>query len=210
MGPEGNKENADYIQYLTNHNWFLADDNNYRTNMLHLPPYKDVKELEGKGNFAVDAYYKFPQMLFYRHKLHMILDMMGKGIYHKVLDFGCGKARIFEKELLRHSISVKSVDIEDVINPKWKFDLIICSSVLEFCNLNHTLNMLNGILSPVGIIIIASPMDTTLSYLYYKIIGDKKQRHNHNHIVESVSKVFHIIEYKSWLGLYFCMKVRKK
>jgi len=178
--------------------------------MLHLPKHNEVKHLEGTGNFAVSKYYQFPFRFFYRHKLKMIVKAMGDKTYFRALDFGAGKARIFEKELKRHSCFVTSFDLGDVLNSKWRFDLVVCSSVLEFTGLTQTVDMLHSIMTPNAELIVASPMQSTFSYLYFKLIRDKKERHSHNDIVEHVSKKFRIVSYKGWMGLYFCLKAIKK
>jgi hypothetical protein len=210
MESKRDKKKSAYLQYFANNNWFSPNYYNYRNDMLHLPPYYKVRHLEGTGNFAVDSYYKFPRRIFYRHKLKMILDMMGDKHYYNILDFGCGKACIFKNDLCGRSDRYIGYEQGDVFNPNWKFNLIVCASVLEFVNLPSTLKMLEGVLAPGGEIIIASPMDTTLSYLYFKLIGDTKGRNTHNEIVAQVSKVFKFEKYESWMGLYFCLKARKK
>ena len=178
--------------------------------MLHLPAYNEVKHLEGVGNFAVKKYYKFPYRFFYRKKLKMILEMMGNKHYYNILDFGCGEACIFKPELLKHCERYIGYEQGDVFNPNWSFDCIVCASVLEFVSLPATLRRLHKVLKPGGDIIVASPMDNTLSYLYFKMIGDDNSRNTHNEIVAELSKVFKFEQYNSWMGLYFCVKAIKK
>ena len=179
--------------------------------MLHsiqYPPLESLKHLEGKGNFAVSKYYKWPFKPFYRHKFKMIIDMMKDEHYNRVLDFGAGSA-IFRPELLSHSNFVTCVDKSSPINPLWKFDAIVCASVLEFCHLPFTVDMLSKIMVLKGALYIASPMDTNLSRWYFKLIKDTNHRHSHKLIKQSIKKHFFIEDYKEWHGLYFSMKARR-
>jgi len=179
--------------------------------MLHrltLPPYNEIKHLEGKGNFAVDKYYKFPYRLFYRHKLRMALNLFPKITVHNVLDFGSGQG-ILVPELKKRALFVKQFDINDIIDKRWKFDVIVCCSVLEFCQLPHTLNLLKGMMKQDSKLIIASPMDTPQSRFYYKLIKDKNIRNSHAKILSEVSKVFKLETYTNWLNLYFALRASR-
>ena len=178
-------------------------------NRLVLPPYETVSEFEGKGNFAIRKYYAQPYRGFYRRKLWMIIDEFEpKRFYRTALDFGSGPACIFKNTLSRVAFSVKCIDDKETIDRRWKFDLITCASVLEFTT-PETLDLLEWVLAPKGHIIIASPMDTWISNLYFWAIGDKKPRHPHGQILSEVSKRFKILTYKRWLGLYFVIKATK-
>lgn len=177
---------------------------------LLLPKYKTVKQYEKTGNFAIRRYYRWPYRFFYRHKLRMILDMMDKGrIYDNALDFGCGRAEIFKPSLDRFCVRVKCVDtLADVKPIYWKFELIICGSILEFLTIRTTMTMLRDMLKPRGQIVGASPMDTWSTRLYFRLIGDKKKRKTHEEIMFWVRKNFRVLEYKEWFGLYFSFKAR--
>ena len=180
--------------------------------MLHslkYPPLEQINHLEGKGNFAVRKYYKFPYRWFYRHKLAMIVKMMGKSHYNRLLDFGSGSG-IFIPELKRHANFVTLVDRFSVIKPEWRFNAIVCASVLEFVSLEFILHILHGITAPHGTIFVASPMDTPLSQFYFKLIGDKNVRNTHKQIKLAVAHHYILEEYTEWFGLYFCLKARKK
>ena len=180
--------------------------------MLHsvqYPPLSTLSHLEGKGNFAVSKYYKWPFRPFYRHKLKMIADMMGDAKYDRILDFGSGSG-IFRTELLKHSKSVSCVNEDTPINPHWRFDAIICASVLEFTHLYSVVSNLRNILNDGGVLYVASPMDTRISQGYFRLIGDEKFRHSHNTIKAVVSKHFEIKEYTEWMGLYFALKATKR
>lgn len=172
---------------------------------MRLPSYSSLKQHEGSGNYAIKPYYRFPKRFFYRHKLKMIVDMMRPGLYRNIMDFGAGPG-IFTPELQRHGLWVTKIDHLTIINPLWRFDLIVCASVLEFCELDFTLKMLKGLLAFKGEIIIASPMQTKLSKLYFQIIKDKNTRHSHQKILDRFSHYFRVEKYKEWLGLYFAMK----
>lgn len=170
--------------------------------MLHLKPYSEIKHLEDTGNFAVSKYYRFPYRIFYRKKFKMAVSFLDKG-YKSILDFGSGPG-ILIPELKRRAVVVKGVDKLDIIDPRWKYDVIMCNSVLEFVDLNrvlYTLRCLTG-----GFLVVASPMDTWITRLYFKLIGDKNYRHSHLKIISEVSKKFNIVEYKTWLGVYFALK----
>lgn len=173
--------------------------------MLHLKPYSEIKHLEGIGNFAVSKYYKFPFSFFYRHKLKMSIKMLEKSVYKNILDFGTGSG-ILLPELRKHAQFAKGIDKLDVIDKRWKYDVVICNSVLEFVDLKSTLTLLKSILSPKGILIVASPMDNWLSRLYFRLIKDRYSRHSHKKILTEISKHFKIRKYKTWLGLYFAVR----
>lgn len=178
-------------------------------NSLTLPPYDSLIKYEGKGNYAIWKYYKFPYSFFYRHKLKMMVAMMDKGrIYRNCLDFGSGPG-IFTEELRKHSLKIKQLEKGEAVDPRWKFDLVVCASVLEFVELEPTLVTLKNMLTPGGQIIIASPMESIFSRFYFNKIKDSKRRHHPNKIIFEVSRKFRIVKMKEWLGLYFCIKAVK-
>lgn len=177
---------------------------------ITLPPYHLVKKYEGAGNWAIKKYYQFPYNIFYKKKLKMIVDMLTPGkIYRNILDFGGGPGEIFKKELGKHAMSVTSYNLP-LIDPRWKFDVIICGSVLEFVNFNYTIKGLRTALAPRGFMVVASPMDNWLTRFYFWMIGDKETRHNHIQIKLQIERYFDVIEYKEWLGLYFVCKAVAK
>ena len=176
---------------------------------ISYPPLSSIKHFEGKGNFAVRKYYDFPFLFFYRHKLKMIVDMMGDDKFDRILDFGAGSG-IFHTELIKHAKSVTCVNEDSKLNPDWRFDAIICASVLEFCHLYSTVSRLHSLLNPGGVLYVASPMDTKFSNFYFKAIKDTKMRHSHELIKSVVSSKFKIEEYKEWMGLYFALKAVKR
>ena len=180
------------------------------SNGLLLPPLSQVIQFEGKGNFAVKKYYKWPFSLFYRKKLKMILDMMDDRIYTSILDFGSGPAEVFKKTLKSISKIVICADTYSDI-PNKKFDLIVCASVLEFVdNIDKVLCKLNENLLPGQAIVGASPMDTILSRFYFRLIGDKQSRNPHEMILNSLYRNFFLVRTKKWFGLYFSFKAYKK
>lgn len=177
-------------------------------NPIKLPDYSLLKKYEGNGNFSIKNYYNFPHSLFYRHKLRMILDMMDhKKVYYNILDYGSGPG-IFSKELISKCTRLTSFDKEDIFNPSWKFDLIICASVLEFVHLDSTLKNLKQIMHLNSRLIVASPMKTPLSNLYFKSISNHAYRHSHTEILSKLSKYFIVESKKEWIGLYFSVKCR--
>ena len=176
---------------------------------LRLPPYASLKQYEGKGNYAISKYYRFPHSFFYRKKLKMIVSLMEKDkIYHNILDYGSGPG-IFTDELKKHALFIKNFEIKDIIDPRWRFDAIVCSSVLEFCHLSITLQTLRSILNTNGKLFIGSPMNTKLSLLYFRCISNKESRHSHFNILSEVSKHFRIEEYHSWMNLYFALRASR-
>lgn len=177
--------------------------------MLHLPPYNEVKHFEGKGNYAISKYYFWPWRWFYRHKLLMILRSL-QGLYYRALDYGSGPAKILNISLSKCCASVTSVNEGDTINPLWRFNLVVCSSVLEFVDLRYATYMFHNILCPKGEIVIASPMDTWVTRFYFKCIGDKHKRNSHKDIFKAISSSFDVVSYEEWLGIYFCLKVKKR
>lgn len=169
-------------------------------NRLKLPEYSSLERYEGRGNYALKKYYQFPYSFFYRHKLKMIVNLMHEK-YKNILDFGCGPG-IFTPELKKYALFVIDLEKNDPINPFWKFDCIVCASVLEFCELEPTLMTLKKLLNPKGVLLIASPMKNMITSLYLKENG----RHSHDQITSAVSKKFRIMEYHAWLGLYFSIR----
>jgi len=174
---------------------------------LTLPERSQIIKHEGLGNYAISKYYQFPYSFFYQYKLRMILSMMKGEKCSKILDYGAGPG-IFTPELRKWG-KVVSVDISDQISPLWKFDLIICSSVLEFTYLDHTLRLLKSLLNKDGKIIVASPIKSKLSNIYFGSINDQKVRHSHLEIQSAVFKQFKIERYEEWLSLYFVLKARQ-
>jgi len=145
---------------------------------LALPDRRLISHLEGKGNYAIGKYYDWPYAPFYQKKLRMALGMMGKRIYNNCLDFGSGPG-IFLPELKKRCTSVVKFDKDDAVHPRWKFDLVVCASVLEFVHLDFTMKLLKSLMYPFAKLVVASPMDTKLTRLYYRSIKDKNVRHSH-------------------------------
>ena len=172
---------------------------------LDFPPYDTVAEHEGKGNWAVSKYYRFPYRFFYRHKLRMITDLIGHETFAHLLDYGCGPG-VLKRELEKHALYYKGYDLGDVFDPRWRFDVVVLASVLEFLNIESTLKRVKSVLKPSGFIIIASPMDTWASRQYFKLIGDKHTRNSNERIIGRVSDMFKVQRIDTWLGLYFAMK----
>jgi len=177
---------------------------------LLLPPYSVVAPLEGKGNWAVDRYYKQPYAYFYQQKLKMVVRALGGKHYNNILDYGAGQG-IFTPELQRHATHVVSVDNHYQLRIMSKFDVIVCASVLEFVpDVDKLLDKFLGIMSPNSSIIVASPQDNLLTRAYFKLIGDKMVRHSHYEIAARLFKKFNVVYEDSWMGLYFCIKAVKK
>ena len=137
----------------------------------------------------------------------MITNLLGDDLYIHLLDYGCGP-QILKNELKKHALYYKGYDIGDTFDPRWRFDVVVLSSVLEFVNLEHTLHQVKGILRKGGFIVVASPMDSWLSRTYLKSIGDLQVRNSHERIISNVSKVFKIEKLDTWLGLYFALRAR--
>ena len=175
-----------------------------------LPNYEDVMEWEGLGNYAIKKYYKWPFRFLYRKKLQMALNMLDEDtVYSRTLDFGCGPARIFEKELARRSLYVDCVDrLWDI--PEHYYELITCLSVLEFVDLPATLKRLDYHMADNGILVVASPILSPLSKLYYRLCGSKYDRNSKEEILKQIKKQFIIEEYTEWFGLYFCLRAKRK
>lgn len=178
--------------------------------MLHslaLPTYQTVRHLEGKG-YAVKRYYQFPYLFFYRKKLSMMLEYLEPGrIYSSILDFGCGKARIFESSLKRSAFDVDSIDKSEKLL-KRKYEVIVCGSVLEFVNLKEVVLKLKSMLDKRGMLIVSSPMRNWITSLYFSAIGDRSMRNSHIEIMEELKKHFKVCDYRQWNGLYFSAKMR--
>jgi len=179
----------------------------YRT--LNLPDPKLVSRYEKTGNHAVSKYYKFPFSFFYQKKLKLILSMMDAH-YDNIMDFGAGPARIFSPELRKRCNRLVSWDIGDTFNPHWRFNAIVCASVIEFTKQPYdTISLLMRMLKPGGHLIIGSPMETPITQAYFKLIKDTHRRWPHWQIKAAVdsSRIFEAEEYKEWMGIYFAMRV---
>lgn len=176
-------------------------------NPIQLPSHALLKEQEGKGNYAIKKYYQFPYRPFYRKKLYMVRNLLNKGrIYKNILDFGSGPG-IFTKELKRHATSVTSVNETDVIDTRSRFECIVAASTFEFIDdLESTLRTLHQISYRKSQIIVASPLDSKASRLYFRLIGDKHVRNSRETIENIVKKYFRIIKREEWMGFYFAFK----
>ncbi len=179
------------------------------TNPLTLPKYSQIIAQEGKGNWAVKKYYQFPYRYFYRHKIRMLSNMMRGNSYKAIMDFGSGPGML-SKELLKYSDNVKTFDIGDTVDPRWRFDAVVCSSVLEFTNLYYVLKLISLFILPDGHLYVVSPMDTKLTRYYFKSIKDTHLRHSQDTIKEVINRYFIIKEYKEWMGLYFALRAVKR
>ena len=176
---------------------------------LILPPYEDMKEYEGKGNWAIGKYYKPPFSFFYKKKLKLILSLFPKDkIYHNILDFGSGPG-IFLPSLKKKALFVKGYEPGDIIDSRWRFEAIVCSSVLEFVNLESTFSLLYSLLKPGGHIYIGSPMKSRLTNAYFKLIGDKNYRSSHTTITSELKHYFKVEEYREWMNLYFVLRASR-
>lgn len=179
---------------------------------LTLPPYDSVKHFDGKGNFAVKKYYKFPFRFFYRMKLQLILGFMQTDLlYRNILDFGAGPARIFRTELRKRSLAVTSAYNLSDVDMRSKYELIICASVLEF--VHHpaaVIGSLSKLLAPGCSMIVASPCDSWLTTLYFQLIGDKHTRTSNEEIIATISDYFTITRLKRWFGLYYVLEATPK
>lgn len=175
---------------------------------LTLPPLKHIQHLEGKGNWAVRKYYKWPHKIFYQKKLCMILDLLGANTYHNILDYGAGPG-ILAPELKKRCLFLRQYEPGQTFDRRWRFNVIILGSVLEFLpHLDATLVQLKNILKPGGFIVAASPMETPMTRAYFKLINDTYKRHSHVDIIHAVNHHFKIDEYRTWMGLYFALSAR--
>ena len=135
----------------------------------------------------------------------MITDLMGHERFMHMMDYGCGPG-VLTTELEKHTLYYKGYDLGDVFDTRWRFDVVVLASVLEFVNVESTLRRVKSVLKPSGVIIVASPMDTWTSRQYLKLIGDTHTRNSHEQIIKSVSGMFKVQRIDTWLGLYFAMK----
>ena len=178
----------------------------HNSKALKLPPYSTLKPYEGQGNYAIGKYYKYPYRFFYRKKLKMIVNLMPQNkIYHNILDYGAGPG-IFTEELKRHALFVKGFEPTDTFDTRWRYDAVVCASVLEFTTLGYVLPLIKNILNRKGVLYVGSPMDTSFSRIYYKLIKDYNNRQSHTRIVSELKKYFKIEEYKEWMNLYFALR----
>ena len=171
---------------------------------ISLPSYSKVAHLEGRGNYAVSKYYKLPHSIFYQQKLKMAKFLAAR-MYYNCLDYGSGPGitSYFLKSIARR---VKSFDKTDIYDKHWKFDLIFCGSVLEFCNLDVEIPKIKAIMAPWGHLIVASPMKNIITNAYFRLIGDKHKRNSHNDIISSIGKHMKIERTLTWMNLYFALR----
>ena len=179
------------------------------THPLRFPPYRSVAHHESEGNWAIKKYYQWPYRYFYRHKIRMIERALRGKRYEAAIDFGSGPG-ILTKQWFQYVPTVHCVD-KHYVMPKDKVGLIICSSVMEFVDdLDETFKSLAEHLNKDGDIVVASPMDTDITKIYFSAIGDRELRHSHQDILSSMSRYFNIRSYKTWAELYFCAMGKPK
>ena len=174
------------------------------THPLTFPKYSFVKCLEGKGNYAVRKYYVYPWRYFYRHKVRMIERLLRGRHFNKILDFGSGSGVLID-QWKKFANNIHTADKGYTNLPK--VDMTICASVMEFVNLHYTFEELS---KKTDEIIVASPMCTDLSAMYFDLIRDTNIRNCHDDIMDAMAKHFEIKDYKEWLGLYFCARGVKR
>lgn len=167
---------------------------------LKFPKYSIIRYFEGRGNYAVNKYYFYPHRYFYRHKVRMIEKALRGRKFDQIVDFGAGPG-VLTDQWHNYTDRVYNADIYTDYIPKCQ--LAICASVMEFVNLKETFKMLAD---SVDEIVVASPMETPLSILYFKKIRDLHRRKPHTEIISEMTKHFSINHYESWLGLYFCVR----
>jgi 2-polyprenyl-3-methyl-5-hydroxy-6-metoxy-1,4-benzoquinol methylase len=139
----------------------------------------------------------------------MIVDMMPLKVQYNILDLGAGPG-IFSKELKKHALRVKSVDRLEEVDLNWRFDIVVCASYLEFVNVEQALFIINQVLNPSGLLIIASPMENILTKIYFRLCRSSVRRRSHKTIFWAISERFNILEHKKWLSLYFAIKAQKR
>ena len=176
---------------------------------IKLPEQYTLMEFEGKGPWAIGKYYQFPWNLVYLYKLRMIVRLMDKKVARTLLDLGSGPG-IFKPELQRRALRTTHVNHIAEVDPRAKFDVIVCASYLEFVKLSYVLPRLDEMLAPGGQLVIASPMKSWVTRAYYHLLGDTTKRHSHEEILSMVSKHFRVEKYTTWLGIYFAIKARKR
>ena len=172
---------------------------------LSFPSYSSVAGYEGKGNYAVSKYYQYPWRWLYRHKVRMIERALRGNKFELMLNFGSGPG-ILDYELYKYTKFLVNYDIGcPEINGR--YDIAVCASVMEFVSLKDTFEKLS---QHTEEIIVTSPMKTSLSDYYFRLIEDKHQRHPHQDILENMVRYFSINYYRSWCGLYFCARGIRK
>ena len=102
------------------------------------------------------------------------------------------------------------MDTLEEVDFNWKFDVIICASFLEFVNIGLAMFTIDKVLSPKGILIVASPMDNLATRLYFKMVGSDVGRNTRYDITDAISRRFKIVKEKTWLNLYFAVKAKKR
>ena len=160
-------------------------------------------------------YYKFGVRNFYLKRLKMVLKLLDKNGFNKILEVGCGSG-ILLPELSKRCESLYGVDTHneldkvkmmlqnegieadlskgDVLDLPFKeemFDCVVCVSVLEHIkNLDKAINEIQRVMSKNSIAIVGFPVKNKITDMAFKSIGFAfKSKHvsNHSQILEKLN-----------------------
>ena len=131
----------------------------------------------------------------------MIEKVLRGKYYDTLLDFGSGPGLMLD-EWGKYAKEVILFDTEYEGEPYIPFvNITICASVMEFVDLMETFNKLAN---STNEIIVASPMKTAISKLYFNLIRDNIPRNSEQDILAEMTRHFRLLDYTSWNSLYFC------
>ena len=174
------------------------------THPLRFPKYSSVVHLEGQGNWAVRKYYMPPWRWFYRHKIRMVERAIRGDRFNSLMDFGAGPG-LLTTQWKKYCHDIYSINEGNVQLPN--VNMTICASVMEFVPLKETFEKLA---QHTNEIIVASPMKSSQSDYYFRLINDNVVRHSHQEITSEMARYFSINYYNDWLGLYFVARGIRK
>lgn len=186
---------------------------------LALPAYDSIRLSIDNGTNEdyrlIKLYYSWYSGWFYRHRLQMIVNLMGDAHFTRILEVGTGSG-IFIKELLKHSDAVAGIDIhstyhgvsamlsKELVDPRRVelrqgdifdipyqsegFDAVICASVLEhFADPLPALQELRRVTKPGGILLLGFPARNSVTNALFQLLGYRSQEiHPSSH--ESILK----------------------
>lgn len=158
----------------------------------------------------VRLYYSWYAGWLYRHRLHMIANLLENRKFTCTLDVGVGSG-IFIKELLTHADHVSGVDIHDTYDgvramlqkeavdlarvdlrqgsvfdlpyDEASFDAIVCISVLEhFEDPRPALIEMSRVTQPDGVLIFGFPARNAITDSFFRLVGyDARDIHPASH-----------------------------
>jgi len=176
-------------------------------------------------------YYFLPILgAFFRKRLEIGLELMGRGPYERALEIGYGSGILFPElkdrsdmihgvdnhrkpELVKEMMNREDIEAElligDILNLSYtreSFDAVLCLSVLEHIkDLTGAIDEIHRVLTPGGVSIIGFPTKNRLMFTMLTMIGapciDKRHVSGHREIRDMVERKMTITDEK-WFPSY--------